>query len=455
MTSNNEDNASLPGDEEPHQRKSIHRDNMSTAMNCANQETSKDDGDDAGVETAEIAVDQELHSTTLPGAYAVTWQPDAASIAASSEGGVEPAIDSPETGVSSDDGRMAVEAYAVDDGEIIRAEPVKRHRSVIVAAAALFVVSLVVGLSVGLTRQAAARNYSNAAPTSELGTLRSSMVTFADDQFTGYLDARQYVSDDGTTSSTGSYRLVTCRPYDCLGSDDACVVAKMYVPGCCRGGEEGCTAAEQCGEMCEIGKKELSTQCYYDPPDCRSVACLMCEKGSDGSELYWLYEHVLNVDCLNTGQGLTENGHPYKWGIFCGFCTQGCKEEENRGFGEYDCQAYYSSLEEEVYLDGGLWPCHFLQLDYCGCAPADVHDFGLGRPDKSCKTKKDCPILCEDAGPENARNICNSFPGNITWFLKENSRLGFPYIFPVDEIKHHVGMEPQDIYDIQFYGKGP
>ena len=90
------------------------------------------------------------------------------------------------------------------------------------------------------------------------------------------------------------------------------------------------------------------------------------------------------------------------------------KENENRAVGEHECFAKrkgdgikdFSSL----YL-----PCQYLQLGECGCAPLDVHPFGLDPPTKPCKTENDCRILCSDFPYEEPQNLCKSFGGIEYW----------------------------------------
>jgi hypothetical protein len=67
--------------------------------------------------------------------------------------------------------------------------------------------------------------------------------------------------------------------------------------------------------------------------------------------------------------------------------------------------------DEEGGLQTGVPPCQYLALAECGCGPSDMYTFGLPEPSSPCLPGSGCPILCEDAGPEYARKLCRSFPG--------------------------------------------
>lgn len=146
--------------------------------------------------------------------------------------------------------------------------------------------------------------------------------------------------------------------------------------------------------------------------DCRTPDCYSCTK-VNGEDFWILYESVYQVNCLDYGKALRkENGEIYKWAVICGPVTTGGQEQLNYALGEYACQAFRQGAGYSEY-DGGkgssLVPCHFIQLSECGCAPEDVHTFGLNPPNKSCDTGEDCRFLCEDAGLEQAQQLCKNF----------------------------------------------
>ena len=64
--------------------------------------------------------------------------------------------------------------------------------------------------------------------------------------------------------------------------------------------------------------------------------------------------------------------------------------------------------------EGGSWsmplPCQYIVLAECGCGPSDMYTFGLPNPTGPCVPEGGCPLMCEDAGPQYARNLCRTFP---------------------------------------------
>lgn len=69
----------------------------------------------------------------------------------------------------------------------------------------------------------------------------------------------------------------------------------------------------------------------------------------------------------------------------------------------------------QFWLPTGAW-----SPNECGCAPDGTETFGLAAPTGSCTVNGTCPHLCADAGFENARNLCRSFPGDIEWWEGNN-----------------------------------
>jgi len=159
-------------------------------------------------------------------------------------------------------------------------------------------------------------------------------------------------------------------------------------------------------------------------PDCTSPACYKCDTDEDGKEIYNSRATGYDIDCLNTGYARDENGEVYKWAIMCGPCSFGCVENENRAKGEYDCFAARQFAEGANRTTTRAtvsyrYPCHYVQLAECGCAPEDVYTFGLDPPAKACQTEEDCPYLCNDAPGDAVKDLCNAF--DIEWWLGSNS----------------------------------
>ena len=219
--------------------------------------------------------------------------------------------------------------------------------------------------------------------------------------------------------SFGSVISYWCRPLDCLG-DAGCDIFKEYEPGCCLFGNDinnnnssnynssSCTNETVCGETCPPGV------CRTTREGCRSVACIECDKGPNGEELYNVAEFSSSIDCLSYGTKTTEGEEgTYNWVIACGPIEKGGIESENRAVGEYDCHAYKQGPNVTV-SQSGIWPCHWFQMVECGCAPVDVHPFGNVPPNPDvgwtpCVTTEDCPLLCSDAGMEHVQNACYAF----------------------------------------------
>jgi len=330
---------------------------------------------------------------------------------------------------------VLAEAYKVSDAEPVLAQDVIKESTAVrtrrLAAASLtclFVVGLVVGLSVGLTNRNEddKNSFVSARPPddSDLGRVEARVVseTYKDSGKMVYFEATRYSGGTSTNHESvtvGSFRFIHCNPLACVANYANCRVDdEVYKVGCCAGAE--CNEENKCGRHCP------AAACKPTHPDCISDTCVSCEKGADGEELYIWRNIEYEVDCLNTGYGTNKNdGAKYAWAIMCMKCVQGCVESQNTGRGEYDCvglrRLLPGEVSEEIPSDS-YWvvPCQLIQLGECGCAPPDVIDFGLGTPEKACRTTDDCPILCDDAGPDAAKNICNAFPGNIAWWEGTN-----------------------------------
>jgi hypothetical protein len=132
------------------------------------------------------------------------------------------------------------------------------------------------------------------------------------------------------------------------------------------------------------------------------------------------------VDCLHVGTSVRpDNGETYKWAILCGPMVSGFRVEQNRDKGEYQCAAVrlganYS--DDDGGLMGATLPCQYIALAECGCCPPEMSTFGLPAPTGRCLPDGGgCPILCEDAGPAYAANLCRAFPGNISWWEGRNA----------------------------------
>jgi hypothetical protein len=244
---------------------------------------------------------------------------------------------------------------------------------------------------------------------------------------------------------------VLCRVNQCLESDENCAVGVFYEPGCCFGTDcSGGTAAanqSQCGEYCP----PPPDSCYLiDPTNatCLRPECYACHQ-VNGQDTYVIKNSAYAIDCLEAGTAVRpENGQMYKWAIFCGPVITGPVVEENRDLGEYQCGAFrvganYSD-DDGGGLQTGVPPCQFIALAECGCGPSGMHTFGLPDPTGPCRAEGDCPYLCEDAGPQYARNLCRSFPGNITWWEGQNASNSSEF--------YENGMAPD--YTLEIYIKG-
>ena len=75
--------------------------------------------------------------------------------------------------------------------------------------------------------------------------------------------------------------------------------------------------------------------------------------------------------------------------------------------------------------------------------------FDLPDPTHACQTEEDCPLLCEDSGPEKAKNLCYAFSayGDIEWWAGNNTisfsldvgeRAGTLEIFSIEDEQQRI-----------------
>jgi hypothetical protein len=200
-----------------------------------------------------------------------------------------------------------------------------------------------------------------------------------------------------------------------------CVVGEYYAPGCCVGAN--CTNETKCGDTCPPPPES----CYLTDPSnttCFRPECYTCNQVG-GEDTYVIQNTAYAIDCLEVGTAVRpENGQTYKWAIFCGPVIAGPNVEENRDLGEYQCGAFRIGAnfsDENGGVQAASFPCQYLALAECGCGPADMYTFGLAAPTGPCLPESGCPILCEEAGPQYARNLCRSFPGSISYWEGQNA----------------------------------
>jgi hypothetical protein len=292
-----------------------------------------------------------------------------------------------------------------------------------VVAATLVAAAIAVGIAVPLT--AAARQQSTSgAQGPRYGDDVVAALRYMELQGSGgfaYAVRAETISTSASTATTsGALEMVWCKAKPCTESDTNCVVGKYYEPGCCVGAN--CTEESKCGELCP----QPPESCYLKDPNnatCFTPECYTCNQ-VDGEDMYVVNYFAASVDCLEVGTAVRpENGETYQWAIFCGPVIAGPKVEENRDLGEYQCGAFriganYS--DDDGGEQAASFPCQYVALAECGCGPADTYTFGLPDPTGPCQPDN-CPILCEDSGPQHARNLCRSFPGNISYWEGQNA----------------------------------
>ena len=331
-----------------------------------------------------------------------------------------------------------VSAYRVAEQETIIATPLKDNRLRILMYGFLVTaaVALLVGLSVGLT----AKVGDEQQPDDSLGRLVSSAMLTAD-EIGSYMKADRYHRTENgkeIATTTGSAVLNRCEVIPCNeGGCDILSYGKVYKPGCCRG--EDCDRGDKCGVICPR-KRNI---CHPSFVGCKDASCFECERGPSGEELYQYRSASFDVNCLRSGVAFGLNDKKdkvprfYNWSIGCAVNVRGGNELENYGPGEYICMAVRSGDGITKTVSQPI-PCQLIQLAKCGCAPDDVHTLGLPvpGPNKPCKTKEDCPYLCSDAGEEEAKMLCEAFPG-IQWWEGDNT------------LYQNFFYEPHELY---FYG---
>ena len=316
-----------------------------------------------------------------------------------------------------------VSAYRVDEEEpAIIATPFKDNKIRVLIYGVLIttaVIGLIVGLSFGLTT----KSTSNEEQISDsLGRLASSLNVTADLENV-YVRANRYIGTENgkeISSTIGSAVVNYCEVLPCNEGGCDRFYEKDYKPGCCLG--DDCDPSDKCGAWCP----DRADLCYPSSMGCKEPSCYECERGPNGEELYIYRTAVSNVKCLKTGVAIGFNDKNdtverfYKWAIGCGVVLRGGNELHNLAAGEYFCAAARigDGITKTV---SQIVPCQIIQLMECGCAPDDVQTLGLPLPppDKPCKTKQDCPYLCGDAGEEEAKSLCDAFPG-IEWWEGEN-----------------------------------
>jgi hypothetical protein len=295
----------------------------------------------------------------------------------------------------------------------------RRDRSTLLALlAVVVVVSVIIGVAVPLATRAIPTD-----PSTEGQDVVASL-TYLEWQgpgsFAGGFRAQTRL-ENGVSVTSGSLELIQCRPFVCLESDESCALGDFYSPGCCAGMD--CPNETKCGETCPQPPESCSLK---DPSNktCIQSECYVC-KQDDGKDIYQLSDYAVAIDCLEVGTAIRPgNGQTYKWAVYCGPVILGPVVEENRDLGEYQCGAVRLGANYSDD-DGGLLtfftPCQYIALAECGCGPSDMYTFGLPAPTGPCLPEDGCPILCEDAGPQYARNLCRSFPGNISWWEGRNA----------------------------------
>jgi hypothetical protein len=340
------------------------------------------------------------------------------------------------------DAPFHVDSYAVNEGateeeirrrilartpraEVVSGEAPKsrRHWLTAVILSVVVAVAVAIGVAVPLSKGKNQAGTITKAPNEKVLASIEYIEWQGDGGFSSAIRAKTSVTDvsAGSPITTGAVEFVSCAPKQCAESDDSCVAYKFYSPGCCAGSE--CPVETKCGEDCQNPPES----CYLtDPSDltCTDSTCYTCNM-VNGEVGYLLRDTAFAIDCLNVGTAIRpKNGETYKWAIVCGPQISGFNVEQNRAEGEYQCAAIRKGAnysDDNGGLVGVSLPCQYIALAECGCGPSDMYTFGLPDPSGPCLPEGDCPILCEDAGTQYARNLCNSFPGNISWWEGQNA----------------------------------
>ena len=325
-----------------------------------------------------------------------------------------------------------VSAYRVAEEEpAIIATPFKDNkiRVLIYGVLVTVAVALIIGLSVGLTTSS-----KEEPPGDSLGRLVSS-VSVTTDQEGLYIKANRYSKTESgreIVTTIGSAAFNWCEVTPCMqGVCDYLSYGKVYEPGCCLG--DDCSPSDICGYRCPEGVCRPTFEGCTDDP-----YCYECDRGPNGEELYRVRTSFFNAICLRTGvaTGLNDKDDNttriYKWAISCAANVLGGNEWQNFAPGEIICVALRSGDGITKTVTQPL-PCQLIQLGECGCAPDDMHTLGLPlpSPDGPCKTIEDCPYMCGDAGEDEAKTLCEAFPG-IEWWEGENPFYQFAFVDPHD-----------------------
>ena len=316
-----------------------------------------------------------------------------------------------------------VSAYRVAVAEpAIVATPFKDNKLRVLIYGVLIttaVIGLIVGLSVGLTT----KNKDAEKGDGQTSNRLVSSINVTADKEDVYIRGSSYVrTENGKNISTtiGNAVVNYCEVLPCNEGGCDRSIGKVYKPGCCRGDE--CNRNDKCGAWCP----DRANLCQPSYEGCTEPYCYDCKQGPNGEELYAYRRASFDMKCLRTGVAIGFDDKDdtvkrfYKWAFGCGVVTRGGDEWQNAGTDEYVCAAARigDGITKTV---SQIVPCQIIQLAECGCAPNDVHTLGLPllRPDKPCKTKEDCAYLCGDAGEEQAKSLCDAFPG-IKWWEGEN-----------------------------------
>ena len=277
--------------------------------------------------------------------------------------------------------------------------------------------ALIVGLSVGLTTSS-----KEEPPDDSLGRLVSSVRYSLNDG--SFAKASRYSRTENgreIVTTVGNGKSNTCEVVPCryrYGDCDIFSFGKVYEPGCCLG--DDCDPGDKCGSWCPRRRNV----CYPAYEGCHDASCYDCERAPNDDVIYQYISASINYNCLRTGVAVGFNDkddnleRSYKWAIICGYIVHGGSEWLNMAPGEYACVAARSGngITNTLTLPVA---CQNIQLRECGCAPANTHTYGLPPPEHQCKTAQDCPYLCGDAGEEQAKTLCEAFPG-IESFEGEN-----------------------------------
>jgi hypothetical protein len=97
--------------------------------------------------------------------------------------------------------------------------------------------------------------------------------------------------------------------------------------------------------------------------------------------------------CMSTGKRTDDTLGDWVWAVACGKQVLEFEGnvEENRAVGEIQCNAFRKGDSIDAQKDGllsGWYPCQYLSLAVCKCAPEDVFPFDLDPPECPCEAGK-------------------------------------------------------------------